>query len=86
MAEGEETPATQGEETLSTEAAEDEENGGSSVEGEEPEEGLDRANQLFEKGSKALEEDDFVEAVDCLSRALEIRYIEEEIASRISES
>ncbi|CAM0905245.1 unnamed protein product [Alopecurus aequalis] len=46
--------------------------------GEEKEEGveektLERAEELFDKGSKAIEEGDFVEAVDCLSRALEIR-------------
>uniref|UniRef100_A0ACD5U9H0 Uncharacterized protein n=1 Tax=Avena sativa TaxID=4498 RepID=A0ACD5U9H0_AVESA len=34
---------------------------------------LERAEELFDKGSKAIEEGDFVEAVDCLSRALEIR-------------
>ena len=46
--------------------------------GEEKEDGgeektLERAEELFDKGSKAIEEGDFVEAVDCLSRALEIR-------------
>ncbi|XP_072987663.1 NASP-related protein sim3 [Typha latifolia] len=34
---------------------------------------LARADEWFEKGSKAIEDGDFVEAVDCLSRALEIR-------------
>ncbi|KAF0908290.1 hypothetical protein E2562_024704 [Oryza meyeriana var. granulata] len=34
---------------------------------------LERAEELFERGSKAIEEGDFVDAVDCLSRALEIR-------------
>nr|XP_051207812.1 uncharacterized protein LOC127323731 isoform X2 [Lolium perenne] len=34
---------------------------------------LERAEELFDKGSKAIEEGDFVDAVDCLSRALEIR-------------
>jgi HAT1-interacting factor 1 len=34
---------------------------------------LDRAQELFDQGSKAIEDGDFVEAVDCLSRALEIR-------------
>ncbi|XP_078437170.1 tetratricopeptide repeat (TPR)-like superfamily protein isoform X2 [Wolffia australiana] len=35
--------------------------------------GLARAEQLFEQGSKAIEGGDYVEAVDCLSRALEIK-------------
>ncbi|PNT61481.1 hypothetical protein BRADI_5g15692v3 [Brachypodium distachyon] len=39
----------------------------------EGEKTLERAEELFAKGSKAIEEGDFVEAVDCLSRALEIR-------------
>ncbi|XP_010941898.1 uncharacterized protein [Elaeis guineensis] len=34
---------------------------------------LARADEFFEKGSKAIEDGDFVDAVDCLSRALEIR-------------
>uniref|UniRef100_A0A453BP71 Uncharacterized protein n=1 Tax=Aegilops tauschii subsp. strangulata TaxID=200361 RepID=A0A453BP71_AEGTS len=34
---------------------------------------LERAEELFDKGSKAIEEGDFVVAVDRLSRALEIR-------------
>ncbi|KAJ0981752.1 hypothetical protein J5N97_010007 [Dioscorea zingiberensis] len=34
---------------------------------------LELAAELFDKGSKAIEDGDFVEAVDCLSRALEIR-------------
>ncbi|KAK1681052.1 hypothetical protein QYE76_041900 [Lolium multiflorum] len=34
---------------------------------------LELAEELFDKGSKAIEEGDFVDAVDCLSRALEIR-------------
>ncbi|KAF7015964.1 hypothetical protein CFC21_061542 [Triticum aestivum] len=45
--------------------------------GEEKERGeektLERAEELFDKGSKAIEEGDFVVAVDRLSRALEIR-------------
>ncbi|KAL0914659.1 hypothetical protein M5K25_015025 [Dendrobium thyrsiflorum] len=41
-------------------------------EGDE-EDTLVRATELFEKGSKAVEDGDFAEAVDCLSRALEIR-------------
>ncbi|XP_020592116.1 protein HGV2 [Phalaenopsis equestris] len=41
-------------------------------EGDE-EDGLEHATELFEKGSKAIEAGDFTEAVDCLSRALEIR-------------
>uniref|UniRef100_A0A804KP66 Uncharacterized protein n=1 Tax=Musa acuminata subsp. malaccensis TaxID=214687 RepID=A0A804KP66_MUSAM len=49
--------------------------GGSSSAPEEegPEKTLVHADELFEKGSKAIEDGDFVEAVDCLSRALEIR-------------
>nr|BAK05044.1 predicted protein [Hordeum vulgare subsp. vulgare] len=50
----------------------EEEAGGEKKEGEE-EKTLERAEELFDKGSKAIEEGDFVEAVDCLSRALEIR-------------
>lgn len=34
---------------------------------------LAEADELFEKGSKAIEDGDYNEAVDCLSRALEIR-------------
>jgi hypothetical protein len=34
---------------------------------------LERAQVLFHQGSKAIQDGDFVEAVDCLSRALEIR-------------
>ncbi|KAK3124321.1 hypothetical protein QOZ80_7BG0584980 [Eleusine coracana subsp. coracana] len=41
-------------------------------EAEEPQT-LERAQELFDQGSMAIEDDDFVEAVDCLSRALEIR-------------
>jgi hypothetical protein len=44
----------------------------SQVEAEEPQT-LERAQDLFDQGSKAIEDGDFVEAVDCLSRALEIR-------------
>uniref|UniRef100_A0A1D1XQH1 Nuclear autoantigenic sperm protein n=1 Tax=Anthurium amnicola TaxID=1678845 RepID=A0A1D1XQH1_9ARAE len=53
--------------------------GGSSPSGGEaegsdgPEDKLARADELFQKGSSAIEDGDFVEAVDCLSRALEIR-------------
>lgn len=35
---------------------------------------LELAAELFDQGSKAIEDGDFVEAVDCLSRALEIRF------------
>lgn len=42
-------------------------------EGGDEEDTLERASELFEKGSKAIEDGDFAEAVDCLSRALEIR-------------
>ncbi|KAL6880422.1 hypothetical protein ACP4OV_011987 [Aristida adscensionis] len=41
-------------------------------EAEEPKT-LERAQELFDTGSKAIEDGDFVDAVDCLSRALEIR-------------
>ena len=34
---------------------------------------LDLAEELLEKGSKAMKDNDFNEAVDCFSRALEIR-------------
>nr|CAB3455579.1 unnamed protein product [Digitaria exilis] len=45
------------------------------VEGAEEEEPktLEHAQELFDRGSKAIEDEDFVDAVDCLSRALEIR-------------
>lgn len=34
---------------------------------------LELADELFERGSKALKDGDFAEATDCCSRALEIR-------------
>ncbi|XP_066374666.1 uncharacterized protein [Miscanthus floridulus] len=34
---------------------------------------LERAQELFDRGAKAIEDEDFIEAVDCLSQALEIR-------------
>lgn len=37
------------------------------------EKSLELAEELLEKGSKAMKDDDFNEAVDCFSRALEIR-------------
>ena len=37
------------------------------------EKSLEYADQLMEKGSKAVKEGDFAEATDCFSRALEIR-------------
>ncbi|XP_022928044.1 protein HGV2 [Cucurbita moschata] len=37
------------------------------------EKSLELAEELLEKGSKAIKDNDFVEAVDCFSRALEIR-------------
>ena len=47
---------------------------GEGAEGEEEEpKTLERAQELFDRGSKAIEDEDFVDAVDCLSRALEIR-------------
>ena len=45
---------------------------GAEWEEEEPKT-LERAQELFDRGSKAIEDEDFVDAVDCLSRALEIR-------------
>ncbi|KAF9678401.1 hypothetical protein SADUNF_Sadunf07G0031200 [Salix dunnii] len=41
----------------------------------DPEKSLDLAAELSEKGSTALKENDFSEAVDCFSRALEIRVL-----------
>ena len=41
---------------------------------EEREKTLEFADELTEKGSVFLKEMDFAEAVDCFSRALEIRY------------
>jgi len=40
---------------------------------EEEPQTLERAQELFDRGAKAIEDEDFVEAVDCLSQALEIR-------------
>lgn len=37
------------------------------------EKSLELAEELLEKGSKAMKDNDFNEAVDCFSRALEIR-------------
>jgi len=42
---------------------------------EEREKTLEFAEELTEKGSVFLKENDFAEAVDCFSRALEIRYL-----------
>ncbi|CAD6261437.1 unnamed protein product [Miscanthus lutarioriparius] len=42
-------------------------------EAEEDPQTLERAQELFNKGAKAIEDEDFVEAVDYLSQALEIR-------------
>ena len=39
----------------------------------DPEKMLEFADELAEKGSKAFRENDFSEAADCFSRALEIR-------------
>lgn len=41
---------------------------------EEREKTLEFAEELTEKGSMFLKENDFAEAVDCFSRALEIRF------------
>jgi nuclear autoantigenic sperm protein len=40
---------------------------------EEEPQTLERAQELFDRGAKAIDDEDFVEAVDCLSQALEIR-------------
>jgi hypothetical protein len=42
-------------------------------EAEEEPQTLERAQELFDRGAKAIEYEDFCEAVDCLSQALEIR-------------
>ncbi|CAD6220776.1 unnamed protein product [Miscanthus lutarioriparius] len=42
-------------------------------EAEEEPQTLERPQELFDRGAKAIEDKDFVEAVDCLSQALEIR-------------
>lgn len=47
--------------------------GSSGPEEESSEKALALADELFEEGSKAIEAGDFVDAVDCLSRTLEIR-------------
>nr|XP_010909346.1 protein HGV2 isoform X2 [Elaeis guineensis] len=47
--------------------------GSSGPEEESSEKALALADEYFEEGSKAIEAGDFVDAVDCLSRALEIR-------------
>jgi len=41
-------------------------------EAEEPQT-LERTQELFDRGAKAIEGEDFIKAVDCLSQALEIR-------------
>ncbi|KAK1642731.1 hypothetical protein QYE76_060536 [Lolium multiflorum] len=41
--------------------------------GEEEEKILERAQELFDKGCKAIEDRDFTNAIDCFSHALEIR-------------
>ncbi|KAJ1287548.1 hypothetical protein BS78_02G018500 [Paspalum vaginatum] len=46
---------------------------GAAEEEEEEPKTLERAQELFDRGSKAIEDEEFVDAVDCLSRALEIR-------------
>lgn len=47
--------------------------GPSGGEEEGSEQTLARADELFEKGSRAIEDGEFLDAVDYLSRALEIR-------------
>jgi hypothetical protein len=43
--------------------------------GEEEEKILERAQELFDKGCKAIEDRDFTNAIDCFSHALEIRLV-----------
>ena len=43
------------------------------TEAEEEPQTLERTQELFDRGAKAIEGEDFIEAVDCLSQALEIR-------------
>ncbi|XP_078179759.1 tetratricopeptide repeat (TPR)-like superfamily protein [Carex rostrata] len=47
--------------------------GSNGVEGDGVEGTLAEADELFQRGSKAIEEGDYNEAADCLSRALEIK-------------
>ena len=42
--------------------------------GSDPQKSLELANELMEKGNKAIKENDFGEAADNFSRALEIRF------------
>ncbi|KAG6514845.1 hypothetical protein ZIOFF_025220 [Zingiber officinale] len=72
------TVPDQGGQTMALEEGADEVHtsaGGSSSAGdqESADKTLARADELFAKGSKAIEDGEFVEAVDSLSRALEIR-------------
>ena len=43
--------------------------------GSDPQKSLELANELMEKGNKAIKENDFGEAADNFSRALEIRFL-----------
>lgn len=62
------------EETLVHEKDAHVENPNSNVDGSNGVEGtLAEADELFQRGSKAIEEGDYNEAADCLSRALEIK-------------
>lgn len=59
------TAAHGGEETVSNAEAS----------GSDPEKSLELANELMDKGNKAMKENDFAEAADNFSRALEIRFL-----------
>ena len=43
--------------------------------GSDPQKSLELADELMEKGNKAMKENDFGEAADNFSRALEIRFV-----------
>lgn len=63
------------EETLVQEKDAHVENPNSNGDGSNGVEGtLAEADELFQRGSKAIEEGDYNEAADCLSRALEIKW------------
>ncbi|WVZ61677.1 hypothetical protein U9M48_011514 [Paspalum notatum var. saurae] len=74
MASSSENPGAPVEDPQATPPPNPDPNPSAGAEGEEEEpKTLERAQELFDRGSKAIEEEDFVDAVDCLSRALEIR-------------
>lgn len=81
MSTSDDDPKTLAEETLAPEKDAHVENpnsngdGSNGVEGDSVDGTLAEADELSEKGSKAMEEGDLNEAADCLSRALEIRWV-----------